>query len=166
MKKKIFIILPILILLIIGAVFFVNQFETKKQDASIDKSAQSDYYIEEGAESMAKIAIPAVETYANQDITEPTKSRNNRLKAHFATDSPVFNREVEIRSTNSATKTTAKVISVIFSEGEGDYPNLIVEASLTNYFGENSSTTLQKYWITIKKDSDGAFIANDIGMFE
>lgn len=168
MSRKLIVILSGLIIVIVIAigcfVYFKNQSDTKTATKPIDSS--SNYYVEKGAENHAKIVKPAVESYANQDVSEPLTSRNKRLAAYFADDSPVYNRDIEIRSTNSAIKTKARVTSVAFPNGEGLYQTLIVKADVTSYAGANNITVSQTYWVTIKKGSNGALIVNDIGMFE
>lgn len=170
MNKKLIIILSasiiVTIMFVIGILYFVNQSNIKKPIVTDTKNTEaSEYVIEKGLEKMAKIVKPAVESYASQDIAESTAARNARLSAYFAPKSPVFNREIEIRSTNSANKTTASVTSINSSNAEGQYPMLIVKTDLISILGNNKNTTSQKYWITIIKNVDGSYIANDIGIW-
>lgn len=171
MNKKLIIILSssiiVVILIIAGVFYFVNQSNNEKTVINNPESdVTSEYTVEKGLEEMAKVAKPAVENYATQDITESLSARNKRLGAYFAVDSPVLGREIEIRSSNSATKNTAKVVSINSSNAEGQYPMLIVNTDITNYSGENKTQISQKYWITIKKNADGSYIADNIGLWE
>lgn len=170
MNKRFVIILSslitVVVLVIVGFFYLINHSNVAVNKTPAKKVNASGYTVQKGAETLAKIAAPAVEAYANKDVSESTQSRNERLKKYFALDSPVFNGELDIRTTNSAIKTTAKAKSVVFSEGEGDYPNLIVTVDLTVYSGNTKNTSPQKYWVTIKKDSSGNNVAFDIGMVE
>jgi flagellar basal body-associated protein FliL len=164
-RKLVIIILSLVTVLVITVlvVLSINGSETSKPVAV--KSSDNDVYIGKGIEKLAEIAKPAVENYATQDISESLSSRKKRLSNYFSTDSPVYNYSLEIQSTNSAIKTTAKAKSIVLSEAEGVYPCLIVKTDITNYYGDNKSTSSQTYWITIKKDSDGSFVAEDIGIW-
>jgi len=169
MHKKLIIIISasiiIVIIVIISALYFINQSNTKKPVVTDTSDNNSEYTVESGLEAMAKIVKPAVESYVTQDITESKTARNARLNAYFSPDSPVFNRDIEIRSTNSATKTTASVTSINSSTAEGQYPMLIVKTDITNYSGDSNNTSSQKYWIIIKKNINGSYIADDIGIW-
>lgn len=166
MSRKFIFILSVLIIIVAivagGVIFLKNQ--SDKETISKPEDNSSNYYVETGAEDYATIVKPAVESYATQDVSESSTSRNKRMAAYFTTDSPVFSRDIEIRTTNSAIKTTATATSVTFSAGQSPYQTLIVKVDVTSYAGSNSSTASQTYWVTIKKNSDGSYSANDIGL--
>jgi len=170
MNKKLIIIISasiiIIAIIIVSVFYFVNQSNTKKSViTSPPNKNTSKYTVEPGLEAMAKIVKPAVESYTTQDITESKTARNARLSAYFAPDSPVLGRDIEIRSTNSATKTTASVTSINSSNAEGQYPMLIVNTDVTSYSDDSKTTSSQKYWIIIKKNAGGLYVADDIGIW-
>ncbi|MCX6728167.1 MAG: hypothetical protein NTV39_00135 [Candidatus Saccharibacteria bacterium] len=172
MKKRIIIIsasITAIVIIIVGAVIFSSHHNTQKQVTTTKNTSNGIVKIEKGLESMAKIAIPAVENYATQDPLESYNSRKNRLIPYFAPDSPVFNRVLDIQNPDTGiAKTRAKVTSVSLSKtAEGTYPFLIVGAKVANYSDATKliNTELQTYWIIIKTNPDGSFIANDIGIW-
>lgn len=162
MIKKLVIILPVLVIIIGCVAYYIFQQNSKQP---VDSNAgNKSIYIEKGAEKYAKIAKPAVESYATQDVSEPLTSRSKRLTENFTSDSPIFSRDIEIRSNNSAIKTKAKVTSVSFPTGEGQYQTIIVKADITSYAGSNGNTVSQTYWVTMKDSSNGLLKAYDIGL--
>lgn len=170
MNKRFVIILSslitVVVLAIAGVLYLVNFSGINGSNDSKNGANTSQYTVQKGDEILAKIAAPAVEAYANQDVSEPTQSRNERLKKYFSSDSPVFNGYLDIRTNNSATKTTAKIKSVVSSNGEGYFPTLVVRVDLTIYSGDTKNTVIQKYWVTIKKDAGGNFIAFEVGLMD
>jgi len=169
MNKKLIIIISASIIIIITAVsilFFVNQSNTKKPVITDNPTNNSENVVDKNLVEISKVIKPAVENYLTQDIAESSTARNIRLQPYFTSDSPVINREIEIRTTNTGTKSTAKVTAINYSDGEGDYPFLIVKTDITNYSGINKSTTSQTYWISLRQNPDGSYIAYDVGTME
>ena len=169
MNKKLIIIISASIIIIITAVsilFFVNQSNTKKPVITDNPTNNSENVVDKNLVEISKVIKPAVENYLTQDIAESSTDRNIRLQPYFTSDSPVINREIEIRTTNTATKTIAKVTAVNYSDGEGEYPFLIVKTDITNYSGINKSTASQTYWISLRQNPDGSYITYDVGIME
>jgi hypothetical protein len=156
--------LIVIVLLSLGWFYFYNTKDSNGPGATITNKIS--YSVEKGTEAMARVAIPAVEEYANQDIAEPFMSRKERLGKYFSPNSSVYERELDIRAENSIIKTQAKVTSISFSKtAEGNYPCLIVKTELTSYFGDKHSAAKQNYWVTIEKGDNGEYLVNDIGLY-
>lgn len=170
MNKKIIIVILLIIVIVIvivGVFYFVNQSNTERPAVTNPKNnTASEYSVEKGLENLARIVKPAVENYLAQDITESSTARNNRLSAYFSPDSPVFNRDIEIRSTNTATKTTARVVSIKSSDVAGEDLQLIVKTKMTYYSNTNSSLATQTYWVSLLQNGSGIYAPYEIGLWQ
>lgn len=154
------------IVVIVGIIFFVNQSNTDKPVVTDSADNNSEYIVEKGLEEMSKIVKPAVESYATQDITESKTARNARLSAYFAPGSPVYDLEIDIRSSNTATKTTAKVVSIKTSNIAGEDMQLLVKTNIVYHSNDNSRSTTQTYWVTLIPDNSGVYIPYAIGLLQ
>jgi hypothetical protein len=165
-KKIVIIILSIIVIMAVisGVIYFVNQSNNNKDNVT-SQNNNSEYSVEKGLENLAIIAKPAVENYLAQDITESSTSRNSRLGAYFATNSPVYSRDIEIKSTNSTTKTTAKVMSIESSDVAGEDLQLIAKTEITYYSNNSSRQAIQTYWISLIQNSSGVYIPYEIGLW-
>jgi len=168
-KKRLFIILSALVVFTIVAIsvwFFISQQNNVKTEDNTSKQSTT-YTVDSDSKSYASLAKSAVESYANQNISESIESRNNRLKPYFDPTSPVFSKDIEIRSTNSATKTTATVTSIRYSTEDSDINDvLVVDTKLKSYYGSDSSTGQQRYLVTISSSSTGSYVVYDVEAVE
>ena len=169
-NKRLIIILSasiiVVIIIIVGILYFVNQSNTKKSVVTDTTDNNSEYVVEPGLEEMAKIVKPAVESYATQDITESKTARNARLNTYFASGSPVYDLDIDIRSTNTATKTTAKVVSIKSSNFAGEDMQLLVKANVVYHLNDSTRSTTQTYWITLIQNNSGVYMPYAIGLLQ
>lgn len=149
-----------------GLFFLFNNQNAKNSNQKTTKQSPA-YTVDYDSKSYASIAKSAIESYATQDISESQASRYARLKPFFSPDSPVLNRDIEIRSTNSAVKTTAKVTSIRYSAEDSDInPVLVVDADVTSISGNDKSTSQQSYLLTLTSTTNGSYLAKDIEVIE
>jgi hypothetical protein len=174
MNKKLFVIIIAIVavtVITIGVVVFIVI--SNKNNGSTDNGTngnQNTVKYEDNSNKkindMEKVAVLAVNAYAAQDISESATSRRERLSKYFSTDSPVYDYGLDISADNSAVKTSAKVLSIKPSDtSEGTYPSYIANTQITSYSGENKSVTNQSYWVTVKQNPDGSYLAYDAGVW-
>jgi hypothetical protein len=149
-------------LVVIASVIFY--FVSHKPSDS-QKDTTSPIYIEKGFESISKPIKSAIEAYANQDRSESTSKRNERLKKYFSGDSPVYSHKLQNIS-SSVKKSSAEITSIFPNNSEAGIKSVDVCVEMTYYFNSNEIyVSPRTYWISYKQAKGGSIKAYDIGLY-
>lgn len=168
MKNRILLtsVFVLIILVVGGIILYINLSQTSSDSSagiSNSKDTINGVYVERGVEKLAQLAKPAVENYVNQNTSESTKSRNDRLAKYFSSDSPVYSYAPDTVN-NTIDRTTATVTSITSWAMEGDGKMLIAETNTTYFYKGGSTSIQQTYWIILAKDNNGSLKPYDIGI--
>ena len=166
MNKRYILLASLIILLsfaIMTAVFYFGR-EANTIRPLVQISTTEKYTVATQLEQFVKIAVPAVENFDTQVISESANNRSSRLSAYFSGDSQVYNYKLQNLNSDT-TKTTTKTTSIESSESEGSNQRLIVNVQTTLHLKSDKTTTkTQSYWVKVAKLQDGTLIASDIGV--
>lgn len=162
-KRTKIIIIAIITLFLVAVGVYLAAINNKNSDkVSVENSTltKDNYYVEKGVEDYAKTARLGAEAYLSFDKDETPKSRTDRLKQYFKSDSPIFNNALDTNNLN----TSAKVTSITScEEQEGGDLCLIIMASLTI---DNNQPIKKSYWMTMQTRTDGKFEVLDMGLWQ
>jgi hypothetical protein len=156
----------IILAIIVGVGYSANsQPETITPIVATVSTDCSSCSIEKGLDKYVPIIKPAVESYLNQDSSEPASDRSRRLSLYFAGSSPVYEYEQQNIS-SSVKKSSAEILSIKSSLAETENIVFIVKVNIKSYSGKNTSTKAQDYWISLSRTFDQSLIAYDIGVMK
>lgn len=157
-KKTLIIGGGVAVLVLILSVMIISSAprEDTKNAEDFGKLTNSGYYVENGIEDKAEIAKNATEAYLEQNTDETIDERDSRLSQYFTKSSSIYGQKI---STNQ----TGEVTSVISCEVQESGWCLSVMANVSI---DGNQDILRRYWVTLEEQTDGSFIAKDIGVWE
>jgi len=160
-KKRIAIAIIIVIVTITGILLAITSLTNNNQSTpTIPKMT-----VDPGLEDVSTTAKAAAEAYITQDNTESAADRNKRLEPYFLPDSPVYeNQYPEQGSDIVAVKPSITGIKPYEKEDPEASDSVVINTTNKLYDSATSYTTEDKtYLLAITKQSDGKWMATDIG---
>jgi len=118
-----------------------------------------------GLEDVSATAKAAAEAYITQDNQEPIADRNKRLEPYFTADSPVYENQYPEQGNNIVAVKPSIISIKLYEKDDPEASDSVVINTINKLYDSTTSyTTVDKtYLLAITKQTDGKWIATDIG---